>query len=130
MAIMTWERRKADGTIEKGEGTGPSFSMAPDAMWAATKAQEALSAGKPIEEALKAVMSARHEQTRSPVAEAGSLDDEAMEMIRYIHAICRLNNNQLEDLTPKGLLEVAMLCPYPVVSLEEWREKMRTATNG
>jgi len=89
-------------------------------------AQQVLSAGGSQKDALDAAIKARN-SIQEEVQEERGVDPELGKMIRYIHAMCRLTNSDFDELSPKGLLEVAMLCPHPVVSFEAWKQKMTEA---
>jgi len=132
MGIISEEVKLPDGTVKKldmGESLPPTVNMmSRKGLMGSVAAQQVLSAGGKIEEAVEAARKARLGTPEEPEQAAPELSPELEEMIRYVHAIARLHSGRFEDLTPLGMLEVAMLCPYPVCSLEEWREKMNEAT--
>jgi len=99
-------------------------------------AQEVLSAGGSMNEALDAAVKARNALKQQREAEeeqelpSNPANPELEELIRYVHAIAKLHSGRFEDLTPRGMLEVAMLCPYPVCSFDDWKAKINAATKG
>ena len=98
----------------------------PRSMAGSVAASDVLKNGGSVQDALDAAIKARNaekaaDQSRPPLDVP---NPELEDMIRYIHAIARLHSGRFEDLTPQGMFEVAMLCPYPVESFEAWREKM------
>jgi hypothetical protein len=99
-------------------------------------AQEVLSAGGSMNEALDAAVKARNALKQQREAEeeqelpSNPANPELEELIRYVHAIAKLHSGRFEDLTPRGMLEVAMLCPYPVCSFDDWKVKINAATKG
>lgn len=111
----------------------PGINMVGDRrrIMGAVAAQQVLSAGGSTNDAIDAAIKAQRaipEEAKEP--EATGMDPELEKMIRYVHAIMRLTNGHYEDLTPLGMLEVAMLCPHPVVSFEAWKQKMTEATGA
>jgi hypothetical protein len=94
----------------------------PRSLAGSVAANEVLNNGGTIRDALDAAIKARQAEREEPpiLPDNPELED----MIRYIHAIARLHSGRFEDLTPQGMFEVAMLCPYPIESFESWREKM------
>ena len=94
----------------------------------AVAAQQVLTAGGSTNEAIDAAIKAQR-GTPEPVLENNKpVDPELEQMIKYAHAIARLSNGNYDDLTPLGMLEVAMLCPHPVVPFEDWKARMKAAT--
>lgn len=130
--IITEVIKGPDGQVISERGLGaneipPPIVPSSRNMNGAIAASEVLSHGGGIRDALDAAVKARSETSDAPggASDGPPADPETLAMIRYIHAIARLHSGRFEDLTPLGMLEVAMLCPYPVCSLDEWREKMR-----
>ena len=97
--------------------------MSPQGMAGSVAANDVLKNGGTIDQAIDAAVAARN---KAPVAEPEvQLDPEMELMLRYIHSIARLHSGRFEDLTPQGMLEVAMLCPYPVNNYEEWKMRIK-----
>lgn len=138
--IIKEEVRDKDGKIVDSHDLNPRElpkgvdMTGPKSMAGSVAANDVLKNGGTIQDALDAAIKARNaEKERIPEpAQLGEPNQELEDMIRYIHAIARLHSGRFEDLTPQGMFEVAMLCPYPVESFESWREKMNVVrgTNG
>jgi hypothetical protein len=134
-SIVTEVVRTSDGKETKrdfGHGPPPGVNlMSRRGVMGSMAAQQVLSAGGKIEEAVEAARKARlGTPPEEPGQDDAGMDPELGMMIRYIHAMCRLTNSDFDELSPKGLLEVAMLCPHPVVSFEAWKQKMAEATGA
>lgn len=101
-------------------------------LWGSIAAQQVLSDGGDMKQALDACVKARMGTADDPgVPEdvpAQATDPEMIDFVKYIHATARLHSGRFEDLTVQGMLEVAMLCPYPIVDFETWRQKMSSST--
>ena len=111
----------------------PSFDLGTSrkSIMGAVAAQQVLTAGGKLDEAVTAALKAREGTPEEPIQDEDpgqELEPGVKEMIKYVHAIGRLHSGRFEDLSALGMLEVAMLCPYPVCSFDEWRQKVRVAT--
>jgi hypothetical protein len=99
--------------------------MSPRGIAGSVAANDVLKNGGTIDQAIDAAVAARNKAPESqPDQPDVPLDKEMELMLRYIHSIARLHSGRFEDLTPQGMLEVAMLCPYPVNSYEEWKMRI------
>jgi hypothetical protein len=96
--------------------------MSPRGIAGSVAANDVLKNGGTIDQAIDAAVAARNKAPE--IQQDDPMDPEMELMLRYIHAIARLHSGRFEDLTPKGMLEVAMLCPYPVTAYEEWKQKV------
>lgn len=132
-SIIKEEVRDKDGNIVVNRDLNPrelpqGVNMSgPRSLAGSVAANEVLKNGGSVQDALDAAIKARNaekEQAQVPSTQIGEGNPELEDMIRYIHAIARLHSGRFEDLTPQGLFEVAMLCPYQVEDFETWRAKM------
>lgn len=137
--IISEEVRDKSGKVVDSKGLGslpPSIDLSDRVgMAGVTAAQVVLSEGGTMKDAVDAAIKARRSiQEAPPIKEelkASNPDNPELEsLIRYVHSIARLHSGRFEDLTPIGMLEVAMLCPYPVVDYETWKAKISMVTKG
>ena len=116
---------------ERESPTNVDMTTSRKALMGAVAAQQVLSAGGKLDEAVTACLKAREGTPEEPIKAdepEQELDPTLRDMIKYVHSIARLHSGRFEELTPLGMLEVAMLCPYPVCSFEEWKQKIKVAT--
>ena len=93
-------------------------------------AQTVLASGGNIQQALDAAVKAREsiQQAQDKEPTRTREDEELETLMSYMKSVARLQNGKFDELTPRELLEVTMLCPYPVCSIDEWKAKMKLVT--
>ena len=121
--ITTRDGKKVERKLHPREVAAGVDLTSPQGIAGSVAANDVLKNGGTIDQAIDAAVAARN---KAPVAEPEvQLDPEMELMLRYIHSIARLHSGRFEDLTPQGMLEVAMLCPYPVNNYEEWKMRIK-----
>lgn len=126
--ITTRDGKKVERKLHPRDVAAGVDLMSPKGMAGAVAANEVLKNGGTVDQAIDAAVAAREKSPEQAPREEVKIEPEMELMLRYIHSIARLHSGRFEDLTPQGMLEVAMLCPYPVNSYEDW--KMRIAAIG
>jgi hypothetical protein len=134
--IITEEVKDMKGNVLSKEALGslpPTLDMTDRVgMAGSIAAQSVLSAGGSIKDSLDAAVKAR-ESAKLAIEEERKTakpekDEEFDLFLRYIQSIAKLHAGNYEELTPREMLEVAMLCPYAICSIDEWKTKMKILT--
>jgi len=127
--IQTREGLKQQRKLHPRETPPGVDLMSPQGMAGSIAAADVLKNGGKIDDAIDAAVKARSKVQEVQQQQEQAASPEIEIMLRYIHAIARLHSGRFEDLTPQGMLEVAMLCPYPVNSYEEWKQRLAVIEN-
>ena len=126
--ITTRDGKRSERKLHPREVAAGVDLMSPQGMAGSVAANDVLKNGGTIDQAIDAAVAARNKAPE--VQPEPELDPEMSLMLRYIHSIARLHSGRFEDLTPQGMIEVAMLCPFPVNSYEDWKLRIQQLSRG